>query len=102
MPFYTKYHSLIINCFICCLLLSSCSQNLASKKKQEYQSLPEIQESLENNPSLSEQFTEAREKTEFLDDRTETMLNRNKKWFLLVIILFVLLGFQSLMNYRKN
>ena len=102
MPFYSKYNSLIINCFICCLLLSSCTQNIGSKKKQEYKTLPEIQESSENNPSLSEQFSESRKKTEYLDDHTETMLNRHKRWFVLGIIGFILLAFQSLINYRKN
>jgi hypothetical protein len=102
MPFYSKYNSLIINIFICCLLLSSCTQNLGSKKNQEYKTLPEIQESSENNPSLSEQFSESRKKTEYLDDNTETMLNRHKRWFVLGIIGFILLAFQSLINYRKN
>ena len=102
MPFYSKYNSLIINIFICCLLLSSCTQNFSLKKKQEYKTLPEIQKSSEKKPSLSEQFSEAREKTEFIDDKTETMLNRNKKWFLLGIVFFVLLAFQSLINYRKD
>lgn len=102
MPFYSKYNSLIINSFICCLLLSSCKQNLFAKKNQEYKTLPEIQESSENDTTLSEEFSEARKKTEFLDDRTETMLNRHKTWFLLGIIGFILLAFQSLMNYRKN
>lgn len=102
MSFYSKYNNLIINCFICCLLLSSCNQNLLAKKNQEYKTLPEIQKSTKNKPSLSEQFSESRKKTEYLDDRTETMLNRNKKWFVLGIIGFILLGFQSLINYRKN
>ena len=101
MPFYSKYN-IIVNFFICCLLLSSCTQNFSSKKKQEYKTLPEIQKSSEKKPSLSEQFTEARKKTEFIDDGTEIMLNRNKKWFLLGIIFFVLLAFQSLINYRKD
>lgn len=101
MPFL-KRNNLIIKFFICCLLLSSCNQNLSSRKKQEYKTLPEIQESAPREPSLSEQFTEARKETEFLDDRTETMLNRNKKWFLLGIVCFILLAFQSMRNYHKN
>lgn len=102
MPFSSKYNSLIVNIFICCLLLCSCNQNTASKNKQEYKTLSEIQEPTKNKPTLSEQFTEARKTTEFLDDATEIMLNRHKKWFLLGSIFFVLVGFQSLINYRKN
>ena len=101
MPFFSKYNSLIINISIC-LLLSSCTQNFSSKKKQEYKTLPEIQKNSEKKPSFSEQFSEARKTTEFLDDHTEIMLHRNKKWFLLGIIFFVLLAFQSLINYRKD
>ena len=98
-----KYKKLTFQIIICCLLLSSCTGNLTpSKKNKEFKTLPELQQPSKNNLSLSEKFSEAREKTEFVDDSMEILLNRHKKWFILAIILFLLLAFQSLFNYRKD
>ncbi|WP_144874124.1 hypothetical protein, partial [Hyella patelloides] len=103
MFLFSKYNALTINLITCCILLISSTKNAqALKKTKGFKTLPEIQQPSENVPSLSERFSETRKKTEFLDDRTETMLNRHKKWFLMGSMIFLWLCFQSFMSYRRD
>ena len=100
---YTKCLNAIVQITFCCFLLTSCHTKTNSPKlARESQTLPEIRKSSPNNSSFSEQLTEVRKQTELMDDSTEKMLNRNKKWFVLGIIIFLCLAFQSLINYRQE
>jgi hypothetical protein len=51
--------------------------------------------------SLQEDFNEQRKKTEFVDDNMEKMLNRNKKWFILMILGLTWLAYKSLFSSRQ-
>ena len=100
---YQKHIATIIPIILCCFLFTSCStKTQPSNTTRESQTLPQITKSSENNSSFSEQLSEVRKQTELLDDRTEKMLNRNKKWIGLGIIVFLWLAFQSLINYGKD
>lgn len=50
---------------------------------------------------LDEKIKEARKKTELLDDGTEKMLSRNKKWFFFALLLFVWIAYKSLTIKHK-
>jgi len=49
-----------------------------------------------SNNSWTQQFERARQETEFLDDNTEKMLNNNKKWFILMGVIFIGMVYKSL------
>lgn len=103
MPIFSKNYVLTINLILCSTLFFFCSKSIAATKtNQEYKTLSEIQHPSKKSPSFSDKFTETRIKTEFLDDRTEEIVNRNKTPILLGIIIFIGLFIQSLINYRKD
>jgi hypothetical protein len=49
-----------------------------------------------SNNSWTQQFERARQETEFLDDNAEKMLNNNKKWFILMGVIFIGMVYKSL------
>lgn len=51
--------------------------------------------------SFQSDFEKQRQKTEFVDDGTEKMLNSNKKWFILIILGFGWLTYKSLFAQKK-
>ena len=50
--------------------------------------------------SWTEKFEQKRKETEFLDDETEKLLNRNKKWLILMFILFLWMIYKSLWSSK--
>lgn len=50
---------------------------------------------------LEKKIKEAQRKTELLDDGTERILLRNKKWFFLVILLFIVTAYKSITLKNK-
>ena len=93
----------IMQIVLCCFLMASCSQKTQSlNEANQYQSSPELNSSSQENSSFSNKVNKIREETELIDDSTEKMLNRHKKWFALGIVLFIWLGFQSLTNYNQD
>ncbi|GAB4224536.1 MAG: hypothetical protein Kow0049_00020 [Stanieria sp.] len=52
--------------------------------------------------SLQKDFDEERKKTEFVDDETEKMLNKHKKWFVLMIVGFSWLTYKSLFSSQNK
>ncbi|BAU63953.1 hypothetical protein STA3757_13220 [Stanieria sp. NIES-3757] len=52
--------------------------------------------------SLQKDFDEERKKTEFVDDDTEKMLNKHKKWFVLMIVGFSWLTYKSLFSSQNK
>jgi hypothetical protein len=52
--------------------------------------------------SLQKDFDEERKKTEFVDDDTEKMLNKHKKWFVLMIVGFSWLTYKSLYSSQNK
>ena len=50
--------------------------------------------------SWQEKFEHKRQETEFLDDDTEKLLSRNKKWLILISIVFVWMIYKSLWSYK--
>lgn len=53
-----------------------------------------------SSDSWQEKFDRQRREEEFLDDDTEKLLNRNKKWLILGGIVFVWMGYKSLWSSR--
>ena len=103
MYFLLKKYGLIIHLIFCCILFTSCANKVkASKTNSEFKTLPEIQQPAKKDSSLSRRFAEVRKKTEFLDDKTEIILSRHKKWVVLGLIIFLGISFQSLIFYRKD
>lgn len=74
----------------------------ARKQNKEYKTLSEIQHPSEKTLHFSNKLEEARTKTEFLDDQTEKIINRNKTPILLGIIILIGLFIQSIITFRKN
>ena len=100
---FTKYPIIAIQIILCCSLLFSCNKEVeTSKTVKEYQSLEELKESSQSERSFEDKVAKIREETELIDDRTERMLNRHKRWFVLGGVLFLWLAFQSLVNYRRD
>ena len=103
MSFSIKHKTLATYFIVCCILFSSCSSKTQeTTANNKFKTLSELQQPSKKTKSLSDKFSLAREKTEFIDDETEKMLNRHKKWFFLGLIVFVMLAFQSLINYRQD
>lgn len=103
MTVFIKNHTLIINLIICTTLIFSGSKSMAARKQnKEYKTLPEIQHPSEKTLHFSNKLEEARTKTEFLDDQTEKIINRNKTPILLGIIILIGLFIQSIITFRKN
>jgi hypothetical protein len=103
MSIFSKNHILTISLILSCTLLFSCTKDVQKlPKKSEFKTLPEIQNSVKKSPSFSDRVAETRTKTEFLDDRTEKVLNRNKKQIIIGLIILIGLFIQSLISYRKN
>ena len=50
--------------------------------------------------SWQEKFEQKRRETEFLDDDTEKLLSRHKKWFLLMSVIFVWMIYKSLWSSK--
>ena len=50
--------------------------------------------------SWQEKFEQKRRETEFLDDGTEQLLNRHKKWLLLMSVIFVWMIYKSLWSSK--
>ncbi|MGK7950309.1 MAG: hypothetical protein AB4368_16385 [Xenococcaceae cyanobacterium] len=53
-----------------------------------------------NSDSWQEKFEQKRKEEEFLDDDTEKLLNRHKKWILLSSVVFVWMIYKSLWSSR--
>ena len=108
MHYNTKRITFILQFMICCFFLVSCStknksfHTIKDNKFKESKTLSQITKPSQTDSSFSQKLAQAREKTELIDDQTEKMLNRHKKWFLLGVIVFLWLGFQSLINYSKD
>lgn len=103
MNVFIKNYALIINLIICTTLIFSGSKSMAARKQnKEYKTLSEIQHPSKKNLHFSNKLEEARTKTEFLDDQTEKIINRNKTPILLGIIILIGLFIQSIITFRKN
>ena len=103
MFYYQKLLLSAIQIIFCCFFIVSCSQKnirLEQNETDEYKT--EINQYSQEDISFNEKINQVRQQTELVDDSTEKMLNRNKKWFGLAFILFIWIAFQSLINYRKN
>lgn len=53
-----------------------------------------------NTDSWQEKFEQKRKEEEFLDDNTEKLLSRHKKWLVLSSVLFVWMIYKSLWSSR--
>lgn len=104
MSVLSKNNVVTINLILCSFLLFSCFKSLAKspQKTEEYKTLPEIQHPSPKTPSLADKFAETRKKTEFLDDQTEKILNRNKKKIIIGLFVFMGLFIYNFVKYRKN
>ena len=89
-------------CLLGCCGAIALSLTIMPPQAAAINSLPSQKIELVNNSQyLSDNLSQTRKKTEFLDNDTEKIILRHKSWFLFGFIVFVWMGYQSLTIKHK-